>query len=227
MLYERARQLALGQAAAAINRALATDPEAAEALAALGESRVRVQVQGIGLELDVLLTGQGVRLEPVRPPADDGEALDGDAPQPDVEIRGPALHLFRVMLGAATESQGLVLPEQVSVRGDAGRLERLRAVLADLEVDWEALLAQHLGDVAAHEFVRQARAGQAWMSGAAASVADSTSEWLRYESGLVATQQQVTDYCTSVDALRDDCDRLEARLRRLESRVVRGSGGDR
>jgi ubiquinone biosynthesis protein UbiJ len=46
----------------------------------------------------------------------------------------------------------------------------------------------------------------------------SLSEYLREEAQLLPDKIQIEDYMQAVDRLRADCDRLEARIKRLQNK---------
>lgn len=61
------------------------------------------------------------------------------------------------------------------------------------------------------------RQGFGWLRDSSQSLQQSLSEYLREEAQLLPDKIQIEDYMQAVDKLRADCDRLEARIKRLES----------
>lgn len=184
-----------------LNRALALDPETAEALGAF-EGRV------IGLALHggdgrlLFLPGRGrlhLLAEGERPP----DALVRVTPQALLRLpwaRHPAEGLFR---------------GEVTFEGDTALAQGFLRTLGRLEIDWEELLARVMGDPAAHALGRLVRTGVDRVAGAAALLQQDLGEYLTEEARLVPTRAEVEDFAEQVERLREDLDRLEARVRRL------------
>ena len=81
----------------------------------------------------------------------------------------------------------------------------------------EEELARVLGDVAARQVANIARGFLDWGRKAASSLTTNVVEFLQEEGRDVPTRVEVEEFLEGVDHLRDDADRLEARLARLEA----------
>ena len=187
-----------------IDGALDLDPETRSALAGLSGKVVAVESSG-AVSLRVRIEDERVHIEP----RDD----TGDA---DVTIRGAPLSLLRFVFAGDREAQ--ILGEEVSLQGDIALATRLQQIAGRLDIDFEEAFARHLGDAPAHELVRAMRGFGGWLSGTGSALLEDASEYLRHEAALTPRRAEVDRFVNDVDDLRDDAERLEARVARLERR---------
>jgi ubiquinone biosynthesis protein UbiJ len=89
-------------------------------------------------------------------------------------------------------------------------LQQLQKISASLDIDWEALMAEHTGDVIAHQLGRFARGANAWFRGAQREAERLMSEFLQFESNTVPSRHEVQGFCHEVDDVQLRMDRLQA-----------------
>ncbi len=75
-----------------------------------------------------------------------------------------------------------------------------------------------VGDIAAHRLGRLARMGADWGRKAAATGLANTAEYLGHERADLVPRAEGEQFLRGVDALREDLDRLQARLELLTQR---------
>ena len=201
-----------------VDGALDLDPETRGALAGLSGKVVDVEIVGAG-SLRVRIDGERVRIGPRDGPGDDPADDSGDDPaddsaDADVTIRGAPLSLLRFAFAGDREAR--ILREEVSLRGDIALATRLQRIAAKLDIDFEEAFARHLGDAPAHELVRAMRGFGGWLSGTGTALLEDASEYLRHEAAITPGRAEVDRFVNDVDDLRDDAERLEARVARLE-----------
>jgi ubiquinone biosynthesis protein UbiJ len=146
--------------------------------------------------------------------AKDGELLLSTeaTDDPDVVISGSLFALARVA-GPAGES--LMREGVVDVVGDAIVAQQFRRLLRYGRPDIEEGLSKVIGDVAAHSLGEVARSVGRWRREAAATMEQNVSEYLQEESRVVPSRYEVEHFHQNVETLRDDVERLEARLSKL------------
>lgn len=105
----------------------------------------------------------------------------------------------------------------VHIEGDAEIAQNFRSLLTQVQPDFEEELSRVIGDVAAHQLANFARGFLDWGRRATESMASNVAEYLQEEGRDVPTRVEVDEFLEAVDRLREDTDRLEARLGRLES----------
>lgn len=101
------------------------------------------------------------------------------------------------------------------ISGSADFAEALAFVFRNLRWDVEADLASVVGDIAAHRLLRGARELGAWQGRQLRKLAANVAEFLTEERPTLTRAADVSAFCGAVDALRDDCARLESRLLKL------------
>ena len=189
-----------------LDDALDLDFESRSALAGLSGKVVDIEVAGAGA-FRLRIEDERVRIGPR------DEA--GDA---DVTVRGAPLSLLRFAF--ADDREALILGDEVSLHGDVALATQLQRIAARMDVDVEEALARRIGDVPAHEFMRGMRGFGGWMRAAGTALLADLSEYLCYEAAVTPRRDEVQRFSYAVDDLRDDIERLDARVTRLERRQV-------
>jgi ubiquinone biosynthesis protein UbiJ len=145
----------------------------------------------------------------------DGTLSEAAVAETDVAITLPA-HAPLLVLGRGRDA----LMREAHVTGSVELADSLGFVLRNLRWDVEEDLSRLVGDIGAHRIVGTARRLVAWQSHLAQSMLGNLAEYFRDERPTIAARGPVGEFNDTVDRLRDDLARLEARLSRLE----RGSG---
>lgn len=111
------------------------------------------------------------------------------------------------------------IPEfsDLAFAGDMALAESVGQILSGLRWVPAEDLSRVVGDVLAHRIDRGTRALLALNDQVAWRVIDRWLEYWREESPLLPRKLDVEQYIQAVDQLRDDCERLDKRLNRLES----------
>jgi ubiquinone biosynthesis protein UbiJ len=186
---------------AALNRYLALDPEGARGLAPLYGRIIGIEIRGLGTQVTLV-------------PGPDRVQVFGvyDA-TPDCLIRGAPLALLRMM--TAEQKDAEISKGAVEIEGDSTIAHDLAKALGGLDVDWEEQLARLVGDPIAHPVGQGVRGLAEWGRRSADVLTADLREYLEEEARLLPTRYELSDFLAQVDALRDDVERLEARVQRL------------
>ena len=197
------RNLALEGLEQAINQVLEMDPKARERL-----STLHGKVTGIDLD------GTGLRLYFV--PGNDGrlQVLGDIEDEPDCMLSGSPIDLLRA--SDPDQGAGQLFAGRVRISGDNAVAQRFSDTLSDLDIDWEEQLSRITGDIAAHEIGRAMRALLREAKRLNASASENLSEYLTEELRLLPHRYEAEDFLADVDQIRDDTERLEARIALLE-----------
>jgi ubiquinone biosynthesis protein UbiJ len=100
------------------------------------------------------------------------------------------------------------------VAGDGVLAADLAHALADF--DWVLALRPYLGDIGASRVGQFFQGLADWRAQAAESAGRNLAEYAVYEQALLAEPHAAREFIAEVDRLREDTDRLEARLGLLE-----------
>jgi ubiquinone biosynthesis protein UbiJ len=139
-------------------------------------------------------------------------ATDFDA-EPDVLITGSLLTLARM---AGSSGLSALRKGELEITGDAHTAERFQRLLALARPDVEEELSGIVGDAAAHRMGEVARGLGNWARDARSTMGANIREYLQEESRDVPSRYEADRFARDVATLRDDVDRLEARVERLQ-----------
>lgn len=182
---------------AALDQVLRLDPDIRSRLAALEGKVIAIEPEGLGLTLYLLPGVTGIRV------------VDQCAGEPTVRVRGTPLALARQWRGRGTSGGDVI------IEGDAAVGRQFQTVLRHLDIDWEEQLSRLLGDAAAHQAGRFWRGFQSWGQRTGDTLRRDGGEYLQRELQVLPPRPAVEQFLSAVDALREDTDRLAARLERL------------
>jgi ubiquinone biosynthesis protein UbiJ len=194
-----------------LNRGLPRSPRAQQLCAELAGRRVAIViVPALAGSSHVLVesTGDSLKLSAVA-----AGMLEG-AP-PDATISGGPLGLL-ALSGATPEA--VLQRGDVRIEGDAELAQKFRELALLLRPDLEEELSLVLGDVPAHQLGRFARAAFGWTQKAAATTVRNVAEYLGHERRDLVPRSEAEQFLQGVDTLREDVDRLAARIDLLTRR---------
>lgn len=149
-------------------------------------------------------------------PNDNGLEIENDAPEKiDVTIRAKPSTILKI---ARDGMEGADLDAgELEIEGDAITGQRFAGLLNELNIDWEELLSQRIGDVPAHILASGITKLVAWSKETHSTVKQNMAEYLVEEARLAASRISVDKYLDQVDELRNDVARLSARVVQLQA----------
>ena len=205
----KAPNLLLAAVEQALGRYLALDSEAGGRIAALYGKVLCIELRGFDIRLYLVPGPEGIQL------------LGQYEGEPDATLSGTPLALARLGL-PGTDSADELFAGGVQISGDTELGQRFGALLKDIDIDWEEQLARVVGDLAAHQVGNVVRGGLRWGAQARESLGLDLKEYLQEELRLLPVRPEIESFLAEVDGLRDDVERLAARVERL-----RGHGAKR
>ncbi len=190
-----------------LNRGLPRSGRARALTAELAGRSLALELEGFG-RLRLESNGSTLRVTP-------------DEAAADATLRAGPLALAALALA---DAQAAVQRGTVTFSGDTETAAAFRELLVLLRPDPEEELSLVLGDVAAHQLARLARAAAAWGGSAARAAWRNGADYLAHERADLVPRHEGEQFLRAVDALREDLDRLEARLTLLAQRRAAGAG---
>jgi ubiquinone biosynthesis accessory factor UbiJ len=203
----------------AVARAITDSPRATELIKRLQGRRLAITVSGTPWTTIIESTGRA--LKALRPGdaagrAAAGSPADGPADAPaDATIIGAPLSLLAL---AGSDAQAVIQRGDVQISGNAEIAQQFRELGALLKPDIEAGLARFLGGSGAHLAMRGMRAAAGWTRDAAWTSVRNLAEYLSHESGDLVSRPEAEHFLRGVDTVREQLDRIEARLQLMEQR---------
>ena len=128
----------------------------------------------------------------------------------DLTVRAPSFALLEAAL-----KRGDAPPRGIELNGDAETGQIFSRLLKQADLDWEEILSRYVGDVAAHQIGNLARGLLRWGKDAAMRFSQDLAEYLVYESATLPPRHEVEIFLDGVDRLKNDAERLAARVQRL------------
>ena len=192
---------------AALNRALALDPDTQDALKPLEGRRIVLSLQSPALALQVTVSGQRLRVGPAE-----------GASEPDLAVRttlGGLLGQLPAFMGGALRNDKAAPVGRVRVSGDAELARRLQTLAERFDPDWQQPFVAAFGEVIGVQVANAARIALRQLRSAGGNLTENAAEFVTEESRDVVGRAELNAFHDDVDALRDDVERLHAKVERL------------
>lgn len=194
-------EVALGPVANVLNRNIRATTPAHELCTRLAGTVVAVRVQNTALATWFVIREDELEL-----------SADCDD-EPDLVISGSLLTLARM---AGESGTGALRDGSLELTGDPHLASDFQKLLAYARPDLEEELSGVVGDVVAHRLGDIARGVGNWSRDARSTMGANIREYLQEESRDVPSRYEVDRFADNVSTLRDDVDRLEARISHLQ-----------
>lgn len=191
---------------AALNQAIALDPDTSAALRPLEGRRIQLVVDAPPLAMDIMVGGGRLQVGPA------SEVLEAD-----LAVRSTLGGLLGQLPFLRRDN---VTPVgKVKVSGDAELARRLQTLATRFDPDWSLPFTRVFGDVIGVQVANAVRTGLQQVRVAAGNLAESAAEYVTEESRDVVGRDELNAFHDDVDAMRDDVERLAVRIGRLAARV--------
>ncbi|QNP42123.1 SCP2 sterol-binding domain-containing protein [Lysobacter terrestris] len=207
MPFDSLKPLAGRTLEAALNRALALDAEARDGLRALDGRSVALHVAAPPLALQVTVAGDRLRVGPV-------EA----GREADLSVRstlGGLLSQLPALMGRGLRNDNAPPVGKLRIEGDADLARRLQRLAERFDPDWQQPFAAVFGDVLGVQIANAVRAALRHARDAGGAFAANAAEYVTEESRDVVGRDELNAFYDDVDTLRDDVERIAARVGRL------------
>jgi ubiquinone biosynthesis protein UbiJ len=135
-------------------------------------------------------------------------ATESDA-DPDVIVTGSLVSL------ALMASEDSIRDGSLELSGDAATAQSFQLLLQHAKPDIEEELSGVIGDAAAHSIGEFARGVGRWARETRSIMGENIREYLQEESRDVPSRYEVERFTQNLNKLRDDVERLAARINRL------------
>jgi ubiquinone biosynthesis protein UbiJ len=193
-----------------LNRNLGASPGARQLCLELQAQRLLIVISGTPWRIGVESLGHSVRLS--------RDATGEFA----AEVEGSLVNLAGL---AGAQPEALLQRGAVRIRGDAELLQRYRDLALLLRPDLEEELSRLLGDAPAHQLARFGVGlldfGRRFLD----TTVRNGAEYLAHERGDLVPRGEAEVFFDGVDRLREDADRLGARLAQLQARLETPAAG--
>ncbi len=189
----------------AFNQCLEFDSLSRQRFSALQGRVIAIELTGVGVQLYLSPTQDEVQISATH---------QGAA---DVTLSGTPFAFAR--MGLADDSSDSLFSGDITLSGDSRLGQRFGEIIKELDIDWEEIASQWLGDVIAHKAGDALRGGLAWSRDNLNNGQQTLTEYLQEELRLLPVQDEVALFFTNVHTLRDDVERTAARIQRLQQNI--------
>lgn len=184
-----------------LNRNIAASSTARSLCRRLDTKVLALHVDGVPLSIYFKSQGESMSLDTKH----EGE--------PNATLSGTPLSFLRL---AGPQPEAALRAGAVKIQGDAEVVQAFSELLKHTRPDFEEELSRVIGDVAAHQVGNVARSVVGFARRASQTFAQNVSEYLQEEGRDAPSRTEAEEFVAGVDTLRDDVDRLEAKLGLLE-----------
>jgi len=184
-----------------INQYLAMGPETLDKLAVFNGKIIKLEMTGINRAYYLFPNDSGIQVK-----------TEHEGPV-DTVLSGSPVSLFK--MGLVANAADMLLKGEVEISGDTRLGHQFKNVFSQMDIDWSEPLANMLGDSVAYQIQQSGKRLGQWGKDTIKSVSRSVSEYLQEESRDVVTETELEIFNDAVDQLRNDVDRLQAKIRSL------------
>lgn len=190
----------------ALNRAVALDPDTRDALHTLDGQCITLTLETPPLALQIDVADGRLRVGPVQQDR-----------EPDLAVRSTLGGLLGQLPFLANARRGTAPAGRLRVSGDAELARRLQQLASAFDPDWQQPFVAVFGEVAGVQVASMLRMALQQMQRSAADLAHSAAEYVTEESRDVVPRAELDAFHDDVDELRDDVERIAARIARLRT----------
>ena len=113
-------------------------------------------------------------------------------------------------------SQSAVFQNKMTVSGDLAIAEKLSHLFKHVNIDWEAHLAQLTGDTLAHQISYHTTQLKNVACRVVGQLKNSVKDYVFHEARFLPTIDDIEQHYLDIAVLKQDIERLEARIQRLQ-----------
>lgn len=139
---------------------------------------------------------------------------DGSA---DAVLSGSVFDFARLGMNQDTAT---VFATDIKMTGDTEVIQAFKNLFSQLNIDWEDQLSKITGDVIAYQIGSAMRLLNDWAKQSSKTLQVNLTEYLQEEARLLPTAIELNDFFIEVDQLRNDVERIEARIIRLKKEIA-------
>ena len=189
----------------ALNRTLALDPDTRRALTALDGRHIALTLESPSLAMRIGVEGERLTVGPVDP-----------AQEPDLAVRSTLGGVLAQLPLIANARRGDDAPAgRVKVSGDAELARRLQQLASRFDPDWQLPFVRVFGEILGVQVANALRSALQHARRGASDLAHTAAEFVTEESRDVVARAELDAFHDDVDVMRDDVERLAARVQRL------------
>ncbi len=131
---------------------------------------------------------------------------------PDATVRGTPLNLLALGL-----SKNNVIPENIEITGDVLFLNNIKNIFKEIDINWAEILSKFTGNHIAYAASQVCAKLNYFKNQASQNIGRDLREYLQEEYRYLVPRTELEDFYKNIDHLRDDVERLHARVEMISS----------
>lgn len=187
----------------ALNQYLALDDHLEQYLAPMAGKVIAVHISSLGDSFYLCPTAHNIQI------------LESYSGTVDATLSG-SLSALGLMGLSATPMRSLFKGD-VRIDGDTQLARRLQRLFEKLDINLESKIARYTGDAFAQRLGRLFRGSRDWTRHSLTTFRMNLEEFLQEETRELPAKPEAESFFRQIDICRSDCDRLNARIDRLEA----------
>ena len=189
----------------ASNHALEHDPETVKRLQSL---------EGKSMALHVTMINQSITVSPYPEGIELSRIIADDV---DVTLTATPTAILKISRDGMEDAD--LQPGDLEISGDPIIGQRFAKIITELNINWETLLAEQIGDAPARTVSMIAEHASEFAKQSRDKIHDRFIHFIKDELAITAEEQEVNVFLDDVDTLRADTERLAARIKRIQSKT--------
>lgn len=182
----------------AINQALKTDLQTIARLQELENKKIKLDITDWRLEFFIIPNHNGIELR---------AKISGEA---DTVITGKLNNLIQISL--SKDKKSAMRQHNIQFSGDAHTGIAMQQILSHVDIDWEEHLSRLVGDTSATLISKSINTALNLGRSILDSIKRNTEEYIHHEARLCPKREDLEFFYHDISTLRNDVDRLEAKL---------------
>lgn len=191
----------------AINAALRQDYPSQKSLQRLTGQAILIEIEDFSLFILVTILDEGIALS--LPENKDQIEFD---PRKDTHVSGKSRAYSKLLDGNG------FFDGELQIQGNAQTLMTLHKVSQNIDLDWEGMLADHIGDMQASIVARLLRKQWRWSRDTGKNLTANLIDYLQNDSELLPMKAEFNNFVEDLESFNTQLDRLEVRLRLLKQK---------
>jgi ubiquinone biosynthesis protein UbiJ len=185
-----------------VNGYIRLDEESLAQLNHYAGKTLAIAFNGLDFTLYILICNRGIQF------------CQTSSHSPNATLHGTPITLARMLV--SKDAPSLIRAGEVNITGDVEFVQQFYGLMTKLQVDWEEQLAFFSGDLLASSLGAMTSKAHVWQQDLSKTLKQNLVEYLQEELRHLPPAEEVRDFFYEVSAARLSCDRLHARLERLE-----------
>ena len=188
----------------ASNKTLEHDPQTRARLVKLQGKTMALHIKTIDQSLAITSRPEGLEFSSVMPD------------HVDVTLKATLGAMFKITRDGIEDAE--LEPGELEIIGDPIIGQRFAMVMSELDIDWQGLLTEQIGDGPASAVTSAAGHAKEFAKTSQTHLKALLNDIIKTELNVVVDKQQVDQFLDDVDTLRADVDRIEAKIKRFLSK---------